>query len=179
MVEPGAALPVLARAVAGTPAGWTSQRQGVLSFALPPGYVAVAPGAGVAAATAQWTKAGDRALAVPPAVVLYVEDGAVGPLAARAALVTRSRSAELGAQPWRPLRSVPVPGSAGALAVQWSWDQPMGASAKPVPSRQVEVVVQVPGRQQYGLSIGGPAAYLSDQIVEDFLGSISVAGAAP
>ncbi len=178
MVERAAARSV-ARAVAGQPAGWTSQRQGALSFALPPGFVAVAPGAGVREATAQWTKTGDRALAAPPAVVLYVEDGALGPLAARAALVTRSRSAELGVQPSRPLHAVPVPGSEGARAAEWTWDQSLGTSGKPVPSRQVEVVVQTSGRQQYGLTLGGPAAYLSDQVVEDFLGSISVAGAAP
>lgn len=161
------------------PAGWAGQQQGLLSFALPPGFVAVAPGTGIGTATAQWTKPAKRAVAPPPAVVLYVESGAVGPLAARAALVTRSRSAELGVQPSRPVRPVPVPGSVGAASAEWTWNQPLRSTAKPVASRQVEVLVQTRGAQQFGLSLGGPASYLTDQIVDDFLRSISVASAAP
>ncbi len=162
--------------VRAAPDGWTQQRQGDLSFALPPGFAPVPAGAGLVAAAAQWTKSPDRGLVVAPAVVVYVENGTVGPLAARATLVTRSRSAEFGVQPSRPLHAVPVPGSSGAAAAEWAWDQPLGATKKPVASRQVEVVVQVDGRQQYGLSLGGPAAYVTDQVVADFLASVAVSG---
>lgn len=164
---------------ASVPAGWSVQRQGALSFALPPGFAPVPSGTGLAAAAAQWTKTDERVLLVAPAVVVYVENGPVGPLAARAALVTRSRSAELGVQPSRPLRAVPVPGSAGAASAGWTWDQPLGATKTSVASRQVEVVVQVAGRQQYGLSLGGPATYVTDQLVAGFLASVTVSGATP
>ncbi|GAB3591158.1 hypothetical protein GCM10027446_08150 [Angustibacter peucedani] len=156
------------------PEGWTTQQQGALSFALPPGFEPVPSGAGLTVAAAQWTKTDDRKLAVAPAAVVYLENGAVGPLAVRGALVTRSRSAELGVQPSRPLRTVPVPGSAGAAAVEWTFGQRLRAVKKPLASRQLEVVVQLDGREQYGLSLGGPAAFLTDQVVQDFLASITV-----
>ncbi len=163
-------------AVPNAPPGWTLQRQGDLAFALPPGFTARPADAGLAA-SAQWTKADDRRLPVAPAVAVYVETGQVGPLSVRATEVSRVRTAELGVDPARPVHDVTVPGSAAAVAAEWRWDVALGAGQPAVPSRQVEVVVQTTGSRQYGVMLGGPQHYLTDQVVADFVASLAVVGA--
>jgi hypothetical protein len=156
------------------PKGWTVTRQGDLTFALPPGFTQVAGGAGMPGAAAQWTKAGATGLAVPPAVAVFVETGRVGPLGVRTELVRRARTAELGADPFGPARPTVVPGSLGATTLEWVWDYDVVAGRRPVPSRQIEVLVQAAGPRQYGLLIGAPATYLTDDLVDAFTASIAV-----
>jgi len=43
-----------------------------------------------------------------------------------------------------------------------------------VPSRQVEVVVQGPGPAQYGLLLGGPATYFTDELMTAFTSSLAL-----
>ena len=166
-----AATPVASPTV---PAGWTGAQQGSLAFALPPGFTKRPEGSGMPGAAAQWTNTSDAKLAIPPAVAVFVETGAVGPLEVRTDLVGKARSAELGAQPVGPAATVDVPGSTGAKSLEWVWDYAPVQGQPAVPSRQVEVVVQTAGDEQYGLLIGGPASYLTDEIVDSFLSSIAV-----
>lgn len=125
-------------------------------------------------AAAQWTKIDDPKLKIPPAVAVFVETENVGPLQVRTQLVTQARTAELGAQPTGPASDLQVPGSLGAQAVEWKWDYDFLRDQPPVPSRQVEVVVQTEGPEQYGLLIGGPVEFLTDDVLQDFESSIAV-----
>ncbi|WP_157371589.1 hypothetical protein [Angustibacter sp. Root456] len=156
------------------PAGWTAVQQGRLAFALPPGFTARPEGAGMPGAAAQWTKTDAPELKIPPAVAVFVETGNVGPLEVRTKLVTQARTAELGAEPVGPATDVTVPGSTGAKAVEWRWDYDFLNDQPPVPSRQIEVVVQTGGPEQYGLLIGAPAEYLTDDVVAAFTASLAV-----
>lgn len=157
-----------------TPPGWTAAQQGRLAFALPPGFTPRPEGAGMPGAAAQWTKADDPTLKIPPAVAVFVETGNVGPLTVRTELVTQARTAELGAQPTGPASDLQVPGSLGAQAVEWKWDYDFLRDQPPVPSRQVEVIVQTQGPEQYGLLIGGPVEFLTDDVLRAFESSIAV-----
>lgn len=156
------------------PEGWTSAQHGRLAFALPPGFTQRPDGAGMPGAAAQWTKADDPRLKIPPAVAVFVETENVGPLPVRTELVTRARTAELGAEPTGPARDVRVPGSLGAQAVEWKWDYDFVRGQPPVPSRQVEILVQTQGPEQYGLLIGGPVEFLTDDVLQAFEASIAV-----
>lgn len=157
-----------------TPPGWTAAQQGRLAFALPPGFAPRPEGAGMPGAAAQWTKTDDPKLKIPPAVAVFVETGNVGPLKVRTDLVTQARTAELGAQPTGPATDLQVPGSLGAQAVEWKWDYDFLRDQPPVPSRQVEVIVQTQGPEQYGLLIGGPVEFLTDDVLQAFESSIAV-----
>jgi len=168
------AAPTGATATPSLPAGWTAAREGELSFALPPGFKVRPPGSGMPGATNQWTKTDDPQLAIPPAVAVFVETGRVGPLDVRTDLVGRARSAELGAEPVGAPREVEVPGSIGAQALEWRWDYAFVTGQPPVPSRQVEVVVQGPGPAQYGLLLGGPATYFTDELMTAFTSSLAL-----
>lgn len=156
------------------PAGWTAARQGDLVFALPPGSTERPAGAGMPGAASQWTKTDDPALQIPPAVAVFVETGRVGPLAVRTELIARARTAELGAEPVGPARPVRAPGSIGANSLEWVWDYAFLTDRPSVPSRQVEIVVQTSGQTQYGLLIGGPASYLTDELVNSFTDSVAI-----
>ncbi len=156
------------------PAGWSPAQQGRLAFALPPGFTQRPEGAGMPGATAQWTKTDDPQLKIPPAVAVFVETGNVGPLEVRTQLVTQARTAELGAEPAAPASDLQVPGSTGAKAVEWRWDYDFVRDQPPVPSRQVEIVVQTTGPEQYGLLLGGPVEFLTDDVLRDFEASIAV-----
>jgi hypothetical protein len=154
------------------PAGWTPVQQDELVLALPPGFTARPAGSGMPGAAAQWTDVDEPALAAP-AVAVFVETGQVGPLELRTDLVSRARSAQLGVAPALPPRAVRVPGSVAARVLEWSWEQPVGGT-RPVASRQVELVVQAAGRRQYGVLLGGPSWYLTDQLVHDVEGTVAV-----
>jgi hypothetical protein len=139
------------------PDGWAPVRQGALTFAIPAGFTKRPPGTGMPGATTQWTKADDSGLAIPPAELLR-----------------DSRKATLGVDPTGPARQVQVPGASGAAVLEWVWDYDFLADKPPVPSRQVEVLVQTPGPEQYGLLLGGPSKYLTDDVVTDFLASVAL-----
>ncbi len=156
------------------PDGWAPARQDALTFALPAGFTKRPSGTGMPGAAAQWTKTDSTRLAVPPAAAVFVETGRVGPLGVRTELLKDTRTAQLGAEPKGPARAVRVPGALGATVLEWAWDYAFVADEPPVPSRQVEVVVQTSGAEQYGVLLGGPAAYLTDQVVADFLASVAV-----
>jgi hypothetical protein len=156
------------------PAGWTPARQGDLVFALPPGFTIRPQGSGMPGASNQWTKTDDATLKIPPAVAVFVETGRVGPLGVRTDLIAKARTAELSADPVGPARSVQVPGSTGTNLLEWRWDYAFVAGQPAVPSRQVELVVQTSGEQQYGLLLGSPATYLTDALVEEFTSSVAV-----
>jgi hypothetical protein len=156
------------------PDGWAPARQGALVFALPDGFTKRPPGGGMPGAAAQWTKTDSTALAVPPAVAVFAETGRVGPLGVRAELLADSRKVQLGVGPTGPARQVRVPGALGATVLEWVWDYDVLADKPPVPSRQVEVLVQTSGPEQYGLLLGGPSKYLTDQVVADFLAAVAV-----
>ncbi|MGN6301114.1 MAG: hypothetical protein ACTHN8_08490 [Angustibacter sp.] len=156
------------------PAGWTPAQQGRLAFALPPGFTARPAGVGMPGAAGQWTKTDAPELKIPPAVAVFVETGSVGPLEVRTKLVTQARTAELGSQPVGPATDLAVPGSTGAKVVEWRWDYDVVSDQPPVPSRQVEVVVQTDGAEQYGLLIGAPAQYLTDDVVSAFTSSLAI-----
>lgn len=68
---------------------------------------------------------------------------------------------------------VDVGGAAGAVVLTWEWDYdyPGGPT---VASRQVEVVIAGEGEQQYGMLVGGPEDVVTEDLVEDFLASLSV-----
>lgn len=156
------------------PPGWTAAREGDLVFALPPGFSPRPEGSGIAGATHQWTKTDDPDLPLPPAVAVFVETGSVGPLGVRTELLTSVRSADLGAQPFGPPQPVQVPGSVGANRLEWRWDYDVLADHDPVASRQVEVLVQTAGDRQYGLMVGAPSSFLTDDVVNAFVSSIAV-----
>jgi hypothetical protein len=156
------------------PPGWSPAREGDLVFALPPGFTPRPDGSGIAGATHQWTKADDPELPLPPAAAVFVETGAVGPLGVRTELLSGVRSADLGARPFGPPQPVQVPGSVGANRLEWRWDYDVLADHDPVASRQVEVLVQTAGDRQYGLMLGGPSAFLTDEVVNAFTSSIAV-----
>jgi hypothetical protein len=156
------------------PDGWAPVRQGALTFAIPAGFTKRPPGTGMPGATTQWTKADDSGLAIPPAVAVFVETGQLGPLGVRTELLRDSRKATLGVDPTGPARQVQVPGASGAAVLEWVWDYDFLADKPPVPSRQVEVLVQTPGPEQYGLLLGGPSKYLTDDVVTDFLASVAL-----
>ena len=156
------------------PAGWTAAQQGRLAFALPPGFTQRPEGSGMPGAAAQWTKTDDTSLKIPPAVAVFVETDHVGPLQVRTQLITQARTAELGADPVGPATDLQVPGSIGAKAVEWTWDYDFVRGQPPVPSRQVEVIVQTAGPEQYGLLLGGPVEFLTDDVLRDFEASIAV-----
>lgn len=156
------------------PPGWTAAREGDLVFALPPGFVPRPEGTGIAGATHQWTKTDDPELPIPPAVAVFVETGSVGPLGVRTELLSGVRSADLGAEPFGPPQPVQVPGSVGANLLEWRWDYDVLADHDPVASRQVEVLVQTEGDRQYGLMLGAPSAFLTDDVVSAFTASIAV-----
>jgi hypothetical protein len=156
------------------PAGWTAAREGDLVFALPPGFTPRPDGSGIAGATHQWTKTDDPQLPLPPAAAVFVETGAVGPLGVRTELLRSVRSADLGAQPFGPAQPVQVPGSMGANRLEWRWDYDVLADHDPVASRQVEVLVQTAGDRQYGLMLGAPSTFLTDDVVDAFTSSIAV-----
>jgi hypothetical protein len=171
---PATSSPSAAPARPTPPPGWTPAQQGRLAFALPPGFTARPGGAGMPGAAAQWTKTDAPELKIPPAVAVFVETGSVGPLEVRTQLVTQARTAELGAEPVGPAGDVRVPGSTGAKVVQWRWDYDFLRDQPPVPSRQVEVVVQTDGPEQYGLLLGGPVDFLTDEVLSAFTGSLAV-----
>jgi hypothetical protein len=156
------------------PQGWAPARQGALTFALPAGFTKRPPGTGMPGAATQWTKADSTGLAIPPAVAVFVETGRLGPLGVRAELLRDSRKATLGVDPIGPARQVQVPGAAGAAVLEWVWDYDFLADKPPVPSRQVEVLVQTSGSEQYGLLLGGPSKYLTDDVVTGFLASVAL-----
>ncbi|WP_460445186.1 hypothetical protein [Angustibacter aerolatus] len=155
------------------PAGWTPVRQDDLVLALPPGFAPVAAGGGMPGAAAQWTRP-DAKLPVPPAIAVFSETGRVGPLDVRADLLRTTRSAQLGAQPVGAPTSVTVPGAAGALRLEWVWDYAVVAGKPAVPSRQVELVVQTAGERQYGLLVGAPETYLTDEVLQQVLATVAV-----
>lgn len=156
------------------PPGWTSAREKDLVFALPPGFTALPQGTGMPGAAHQWAKTDEAELAIPPAVAVFVETGSVGPLAFRTDALSKVRSIDLGAQPFGPARAVQVPGSVGANALEWRWDYDVRKDGNAVPSRQVEVLVQTAGDTQYGLLLGAPSAFLTDDVVSAFTSSIAV-----
>lgn len=156
------------------PSGWAPAREKDLVFALPPGFTTLPQGTGMAGAAHQWAKTDDADLSIPPAVAVFVETGAVGPLAFRTDALSKVRSVDLGAQPFGPPRALAVPGSAGANVLEWRWDYDVRKDGNPVPSRQVEVLVQTDGDAQYGLLLGAPSAFLTDDVVAAFTSSIAV-----
>jgi hypothetical protein len=112
---------------------------------------------------------------------VFVETGPVVPLAVRIRLVAAARSAELGTQPGAPAADVAVPGSTGAAALEWRWPYSLAPGRAPVPSRQVELLVQTSDREQYGLLLGGPADVVTDELVrtlETTLAVVPVTGSA-
>ncbi len=159
------------------PAGWTRGEAEGLSFGVPPGLTLTTSG-GIPEAQVTYRGAATPGGPTPPALAAFVEHGNVGPLEVRTQLVTKVRTAQLGAPPDGPARTVTVPGSVGATVTEWHWDYSVTAGADPVPSRQLEVVVQTSGSVQYGLLLGGPTPQLPDALVQTFLASLQVSPAA-
>jgi hypothetical protein len=132
-------------------------------------------GTGIPGASVSFVGRRGEGASIPAAIGAFVERGAVGPLDLRTELVTRVRNDQLRAEPVGPARTLDVPGAIGATVVEWRWDYVLTPGDDPVPSRQVEVVVQVDGPIQYALLFGAPDTVLTDGMLRYFLGSLEVA----
>jgi hypothetical protein len=154
------------------PDGWTRGSAGRLGFAVPPGLTPSADLIPQTTVTYRGVAPADGS--PPPAVGVFVESGNLGPLAVRTAVVTKVRTGQLGSPPVGPSRAITVAGATGASATEWRWDYRVGPDAPTVASRQIEVVLETSGPDQYGLLFGGPEAVLSDKVVDGFLAALQV-----
>lgn len=146
-----------------------------LSFVPPPGLRHVADKGQQRNPNASYEISGKAGKAgSPPVLDVFVEQGDVGPLKARAASIVDMVNAQLRDAKILRNQQVRVPGAQSAQVIEFTFTCQGPDRSKKTPCHQVEVIVQMPHKPQYGLRYGMPAALFKKANVDALLASIRV-----
>jgi hypothetical protein len=159
----------------GAPEGWTVWQVDRLVLAVPAGMTPRREGEGIPSSSVTFLPEPDEDGEVRAALAVFVETGAVGPLAVRTQLLEQIRTDQTGTEPLEPPTEVDVPGSAGATSLRYRYDVRGPVTGATFDSLQVDVTVQVldPG-PQYGVFLSGAVDLLSEDDLDSLVRSLRV-----
>jgi hypothetical protein len=159
----------------GAPEGWTVWQVDRLVLAVPPGMTPAGEGEGIPSSSVTFLPEPDEDGEVRAALAVFVETGAVGPLAVRTQLLEQIRTDQTGTEPLEPPTVVDVPGSAGATSLRYRYDVQGPVTGETFDSLQVDVTVQVlDPAPQYGVFLSGAVDLLSEDDLDSLVRSLRV-----
>lgn len=146
-----------------------------LSFVPPPGLWHVTDKGQQRNPNASYEMSGKAGKAVaPPVLDVFVEHGDVGPLKARTASIVDMVKAQLRDAKILRNQQVRVPGAQSAQIIEFTFTCQGPDRSRKTPCHQLEVLVQMPHKPQYGMRYGMPASLYKKANVDSLLGSIRV-----
>lgn len=146
-----------------------------LTFVPPPGLRQVTDKGHQRNPNASYEMSGKAGKAVaPPVLDVFVERGDVGPLKARAASIVDMVKVQLRDAKILRNQQLRVPGAQSAQVIEFTFTCQGPDRSKKIPCHQVEVLVQMRHKPQYGMRYGMPATLYKKANVDSLLGSIRV-----
>lgn len=158
----------------GAPSGWTVWQVDRLVFAVPPGMEPSEDNS-IPSSTVTFVPPPNDDGETLGALAVFVETGAVGPLAIRTDVLEDVRNDQTGTEPLEPAAPLEVPGSAGASTLRYQYDVDVPETGRTTDSVQVDVTVQMPDPgPQYGAFLSASTELLSLEDLDAFSSSFRV-----
>jgi hypothetical protein len=108
-----------------------------------------------------------------PVLVVYAEDVDVPTVEQRAAIVAHRMESELDAE-LLERTELRVPGAVEGLVMEFAFDAEAEDTPQPVPSRQLEVVLDAEDGRSFDMLLGGPVDVLDHSVVGGVLDSLHI-----
>lgn len=108
----------------------------------------------------------------PPTLDVFVEKGDIGSLQVRAAQIIDLAHVQLRNVEVVQNKAIKVPGASAARIIQFSFTCTGTTGTAAIPCRQVEVLVQMPHKPQYGLRYGMATKQYDAKAIQRLLGSL-------
>lgn len=112
----------------------------------------------------------------PPTLDVFVEKGDVGSLKVRTAQIVDLVKLQLKDAKINQNKAIEVPGAQSARLVDVSFTCTGTTGEEEIPCRQIEVLVQMPDKPQYGLRYGMATEQYDQQAVDELLTSLRASG---
>ncbi len=158
----------------GAPEGWTVWQVDRLVLAVPPGFEPSADNS-IPSSTVTFVPPPNDDGETLGALAVFVETGAVGPLAVRTDVLEDIRSDQTGTEPLEPAAELDVPGAVGATTLRYQYDIDVPETGRSTDSLQVDVTVQMPDPgPQYGAFLSASTEIVSTEDLDAFTGSLRV-----
>lgn len=110
----------------------------------------------------------------PPILDVFAERGNVGPLKVRVTSIVDQVNAQLKGVKILRNQQIDVPGAQAAQVVEFTFQCTDGNGGSGYPCHQVELVMQMPAKPQYGIRYGMPQREYHKTTVDALLSSVRI-----